>query len=146
MKKFGLDDQQVLRVAVQQEVVHSSECRYQHRLTALLLVSSGKSCQEVASLFGENRRTIQRWVKKYATEGLDALHDAKRDGRPATLNAQQWNELKRDFVKGTPVFGNGPGRRHAKFLAQHLNSKYGVCLGLRQCQRIFRVLIEAMKK
>jgi len=70
MRKLEIADPEVMRIAIQQEIARSDESRYDHRLHGLLLVTGGQSCQQVAELFGEDRRTVQRWVGRFETHGL----------------------------------------------------------------------------
>ena len=65
MKKFQIEDAEVMHVAIQQEIARSDESRYDHRLHGVMLVAGGLGCGEVAQLFGEDARTIQRWVKRF---------------------------------------------------------------------------------
>jgi transposase len=67
MRKLEIADADVMRLAIQQEIARSDESRYDHRLHGLLLVTGGHSCQQVANLFGEDRRTVQRWVTRVET-------------------------------------------------------------------------------
>lgn len=102
----------------------------------MLLVTGGHSCQQVAALFSEDRRTVQRWVKRFETHGLTGLRDGARSGRPATLNAKQWATLGRDLRREPKKFGHAGHLWDGKLLAAHLRLRYGVTLGVRQCQRI----------
>ena len=97
MRKLEIADPEIMRIAIQQEIVRSDESRYDHRLHGLLLVAGGHSCQQVAETFGENPRTVQRWVKRFEERGLDGLREGERPGRPATLDAKQWAALGRDM-------------------------------------------------
>lgn len=80
MRKLDIADPEVMRITIQQEIVRSDESRYDHRLHGLLLVTGGKSCRQVAELFGEDRRTVQRWVYASANASSDSWVSAF--GRP----------------------------------------------------------------
>ena len=67
-------------------------------------MTGGQRCQQVAELFGEDRRTVQRWVTRFETHGLTGLRDGERSGRPATLNAKQWAALGRDLRRDPHEF------------------------------------------
>ena len=69
MRKLQIEDAEVMRIAIQQEIGRSEESRYDHRLHGLLLVTAGQSCREVAELFGENGTTVQRWVNRFEQGG-----------------------------------------------------------------------------
>jgi transposase len=137
MRKLEIADPEIMRIAIQQEIVRSDESRYDHRLHGLLLVAGGQSCQQVAETFGENPRTVQRWVKRFEDYGLDGLREGERPGRPATLDAKQWAALGRDMRRTPAEFGHAAQLWDGKLLSEHLRRHYGVKLGVRQCQRIF---------
>ena len=137
MRKLKIADADVMRLAIQQEIARSDESRYDHRLHGLLLVTGGHSCQQVANLFGEDRRTVQRWVTRFETHGLAGLRDGVRSGRPATLTPTQWAALGRDLRRDPQQFGHVGHLWDGKLLAAHLRLRYKVRLGVRQCQRIF---------
>lgn len=137
MRKLEIADPEIMRIAIQQEIVRSDESRYDHRLHGLLLVAGGQSCQQVAETFGENPRTVQRWVKRFEDYGLDGLREGERPGRPATLDAKQWAALGRDMRRTPAEFGHAAHLWDGKLLSEHLRQRYGVKLGVRQCQRIF---------
>ena len=137
MRKLEIADPEIMRIAIQQEIVRSDESRYDHRLHGLLLVAGGQSCQQVAETFGENPRTVQRWVKRFEEHGLDGLREGERPGRPATLDAKQWVALGRDMRRTPAEFGHAAHLWDGKLLSEHLRRHYGMTLGVRQCQRIF---------
>lgn len=137
MRKLEIADPEVMRIAIQQEISRSDESRYDHRLHGLLLVSGGQSCQQVADLFGEDRRTVQRWVGRFEAHGLEGLREGERPGRPASLDARQWAALGRDLRRDPSKFGHAAHLWDGKLLSEHLRLHYGLKLGVRQCQRIF---------
>ena len=106
MKKLQIADPEIMRIAIQQEIARSDESRYDHRLHGLLLLTSGQSCQQIAELFGEDRRTVQRWVNRFEQSGLEGMRDGERAGRPACLDANQWESLGRDLRLDASEFGH----------------------------------------
>ena len=58
LNKLGSEVPATLRAALTELCAEGAELRLAHRLHALLLVSLGRSCQEVAGWFGENPRTV----------------------------------------------------------------------------------------
>lgn len=137
MRKLEIADPEMMRVAIQQEITRSDESRYDHRLHGMLLITGGHSCQQVAALFDEDRRTVQRWIKRFETYGLDGLREGERSGRPMSLDAKQWAALGRDLRRNPQAFGHTTHLWDGRVLSEHLRQRYGVSLGVRQCQRIF---------
>lgn len=137
MRKLEIADPDLMRIAIQQKIARSDESRYDHRLHGLLLVAGGQSCQQVADLFGDDRRTVQRWVNRFESHGLEGMREGERSGRPATLDAKQWAALGRDLRRDPEEFGHVGHLWDGKLLSEHLGRRYGITLGVRQCQRIF---------
>ena len=138
MRKLTIADADGIRRAFQHEIVRSEESRYDHRLHGLLLVTGGNSCQQIAELFGENRRTVQRWVKTFEQYGLEGLREGERPGTPKSLTAKQYKTLEKDVRKDPDQFGLTGHLWDGKLLSEHLHRRYGITLGVRQCQRLFK--------
>ncbi|HZT02295.1 MAG TPA: helix-turn-helix domain-containing protein [Steroidobacteraceae bacterium] len=138
MRKLKIESADVMRIAIQQEIARSEESRYDHRLHGLLLLAAGHSCRQVAGIFGEDDTTVQRWVRRFEQGGLWALREGRRSGRPRALTPEQWRDLQADLRKRPRDLGLGATLWDGPTLSKHLNYHYGVELGVRQCQRIFR--------
>lgn len=138
MRKLQLEDAEVMRMVIQQEIGRSDESRYDHRLHCLLLLAAGHSCRQVAALFGEDDTTVQRWVHRFSEGGLSALREGERSGRPPTLTQAQWSLLEADLRRSPHEFGLARACWDGRTLSEFLRLRYGVDLGVRQCQRIAR--------
>ena len=146
MRRLQIRDTEVMRIAIQQEIGRSDESRYDHRLHGVLLVASGAACAEVGRTFGEDARTIQRWVSRFERHGFDGLREGERPGRPCALHARQWERLARDLRRSPRAFGHEQNLWDGKLLGEHLQRRYQVSLGVRQCQRIFNQMGFRLRK
>lgn len=146
MRKLEIANAEVMRLAIQQEIQRSEESRYDHRLHGLLLITAGHSCQQVAEWFGENRRTVQRWVRTFEQFGLDGLREGERPGRPRSLTPEQWTTLEQDLRQGPESFGLAGHLWDGRLLSEHLLRHYEIQLGVRQCQRVFRQMGFRLRK
>ena len=146
MRKLQIEDAEVMRIAIQQEIGRSEESRYDHRLHGLLLVTAGQSCRQVAELFGEDGTTVQRWVRRFEHGGLEALREGERPGRPRTLDRAQWRKLQSDLRKSPRDFGLAATLWDGPMLSEHLRRRYRVELRIRQCQRLFRQMGFRLRK
>lgn len=146
MRRFKIEDAEIMRIAIQQEIVRSEESRYDHRLHGLLLVTANQSTRQVAVLFGEDRRTVQRWIKTFEKHGFEGLREGERPGRPRSLDSRQWTQLGKDLRRPPSDFGFSAGLWDGKLLSEHLRRHYQVKLGVRQCQRLFRQLGFRLRK
>lgn len=138
MRKLHIADAEVTRIAIQHEIGRTEESRYGHRLHGLLLLAAGHSCRQVAALFGEDDTTVQRWVKRFMQGGVTALREGQRPGRPPTLDLEQWSRLEVDLQRSPRDFGFATECWDGPTLSRFLHLRYGVELGVRQCQRIFQ--------
>ncbi len=140
MRKLEIKDADIIRIAVQQEILRSDESRYDHKLHGILLVSSGYSSAEVANLFGHSPRTLQYWVHRFEQSGFAGLQEASRPGRPTMLDPRIRNRLGRDLRRAPRELGYTQNLWDGKLLSHHLSQRFGVQLGVRQCQRWFHQL------
>lgn len=140
MRKLRITDAEIMTVALQQEIVRSHEARYDHRLHGVLLVCTGRSCYEVAGLLGHSPRTIQYWVDRFEHGGFAGLEEGERCGRPARLDAPTRRQIGRDLRRPPRELGYSQTLWDGKLLSHHLRQHYAVRLGVRQCQRLFRLL------
>lgn len=71
MHKLNLTNAKWVRRMIHASVTASPEQRFLHRLHCVLLVAKGRSCYEVAGWFGEDLRTIERWVHALDEQGVE---------------------------------------------------------------------------
>ncbi|MFQ6093890.1 MAG: winged helix-turn-helix domain-containing protein [bacterium] len=140
MRKLKIEDAEIIRLAVQDEIVRSEESRYDHRLHGILLVCSGLSCRQVADLFGHSPRTVQYWVNRFEQGGFAGLQEAERSGRPGSLDEATRLAVGADLRRSPLELGYSQNLWDGKLLSHHLATKYGVNIGVRQCQRLFHQL------
>jgi transposase len=67
-------------------------------------------------------------------------------GRPRTLEAKDWRRLQVDLRKTPRDFGLAATLWDGPVLSEHLRRRYGVDLGVRQCQRLFRQMGFRLRK
>ena len=138
MRRLEIRDADIMRIAVQQEIHRSEESRYDHRLHGVLLCCSGLSCYQVADWFGQSPRTVQNWVHRFERSGLAGLQEAPRPGRPGRLDASARERLARDLHASPQTLGYEQGLWDGRLLSHHIEKVYGLHVGVRQCQRLFR--------
>lgn len=146
MRKLDIKNSETAFLAIQEEIRRSDEAKYDHRLHGLLLVANGQSCRQAAGLLGENPRTVQRWVRSYERDGFDGLRDGARSGRPPLLDDARRAALEADLRDRPDSFGLVGHLWDGPLLREHLRRRYGVKLGVRQCQRLFRQMGFRLRK
>ena len=146
MKKLKIAEADLVILGLQDEIRRSRDSRYDHRLHAVLLVAQGMSCPQVGRLLGDAPRTVEYWVHRFEEEGLSGLVDLERPGRPSRLNDEQYREIG-EVLRQSPLdVGLDTNLWDGKTLSKFIESRYGISLGVRQCQRLFRQLGFRMRK
>jgi transposase len=140
MHRLEIQQAEIMRIAVQQEIQRSEVSRYDHRLHGILMVCSGFSCNQVAQMFGHSPRTVQNWVKRFDEIGFAGLEDIPRPGRPAKLDERLIELIGQDLRRSPRDLGYNQNLWDGKLLSHHLSERFGVHIGVRQCQRLFRQL------
>jgi transposase len=146
MKKLTISEAGVMVLGLQDEIRRSRDSRYDHRLHAVLLVAQGMSCPEVGRLLGDAPRTVEYWVHRFEELGLSGLVDVERSGRPPRLGDEQFRELEGILRRSPLDVGMGTNLWDGKTLSEFIQMRYGISLGARQCQRLFRQLGFRMRK
>jgi transposase len=140
MRKLVIADAEVMCLAIQQEIARSEESRYDHRLHGVLLVNLGLSSCQVAEWFGQDPRTVARWVHRFERRGFAGLQESVRPGRPPRLSPRQVAAVDQALRQAPRDLGYSQTLWDGKLLAHHVAARYGVALGVRQCQRLFHQL------
>jgi transposase len=137
MRRLEVENADIMKIAIQQEIVRSEESRYNHRLHVVLLISEGFSCHEVSKMLGDSPRIIEYWINDFNEKGFAGLREQKRSGRPSVVDKTIIDDLNSDLRHNPTFFGYAQNLWDGKMLSFHLENKYGIKLGVRQCQRIF---------
>jgi len=146
MKASKITDRENVIFILQDEIRRTYEARYDHRIHALLLVAQGMSSRKVAQFLGDSPRTVAYWVQRFETEGLAGLADADRSGRPQRLDQKQIRQIEEALRKSPFDVGLLVNLWDGKTLSAYIKQKFGIELGIRQCQRLFRQLGFRLRK
>jgi transposase len=125
---------------LQDEIRRSEESRYDHRLHAVLLVAKGMSCPEASDYLGNPERTLRQWINRYIQDGLQGLVESEHPGRPSRLTSKQLEQINLVLRSKPEDFGLRGGIWDGKLLSAFIRKEFGIKLGIRQCQRLFRQL------
>lgn len=145
MHRLTIAEAPEIILGLQDEIRRSGESRYDHRLHGVLLVAQGMTCPQVAELLGDAPRTIEYWVRGFEHAGLAALTEGTREGRPRRLTEAHLKGVGRALRRPPEAVGLA-GLWDGKTLAAFIDQRYGVALGVRQCQRLFRQLGFRLRK
>jgi transposase len=96
------------------------------RVRAGRLLMQGKPPAEVAAAVGAPRQTVYRWLDVLSAEGLDGLRVMSKGGRPAQLDAEQHEELRRILLAGPQAAGFGTELWTIKRVRETIKRHFGV--------------------
>jgi transposase len=131
---------------LQDEIRRSEESRYDHRLHAVLLVAKGMSCPRASDYLGDPERTLRYWINRFNQDGLQGLIESEHTGRPSRLTNKHLEQINLVLRSKPEDFGLRGGIWDGKLLSAFIRNEFGVALGIRQCQRLFRQLGFRMRK
>lgn len=110
------------------------------RYQAIFLMIEFKDCKTVAELVKRSLKTIQNWVNAFNKGGIEGIFPNKPPGRPSRLSKSQMEELKADVLTHPRKLGYEFSNWEGKSVSYHIKHKFGVELGVRQCQYILHDL------
>lgn len=146
MRTLKVDDADTMVLALQDEIRRSEDARYDHRLHAVLMVAQGLSARQTAGYLGDSPRTVEYWVNRFNEEGLAGLAETPRQGRPSRLSQEQLDEAAQALRDSPRLHGIDANLWDGKTLSHWIARQWGVELGVRQCQRLFRTLGFRLRK
>jgi transposase len=108
------------------------------RLKAARLLRQGLREAEVARRLGVHRQSVNRWAKRLAQGGRQALKRAPRAGRPPRLSAADRQRIVRALQRGPEALGYAAGRWTARRMADLIERLCGVKYSTVHAWRLLR--------
>ena len=140
MKKLEVTTRASLLSALRFEIDRLPQMRFAHRLHCVLLVGAGQSCYQVAALFGDSTRSVERWVHELEVNGIDGLREKPHPGRPASLVDAQVRQLALDLKSVPPHRDDGPPMWNGRVLREEVLRRFGVAMSVRNSHRLLKTL------
>jgi transposase len=81
---------------------HTSAQALALRSRIILACAEGTSSREVAAQLGCNEATVGKWRRRFVADRLDGLSDEPRPGRPASITAEQIEDVVVTTLEATP--------------------------------------------
>lgn len=139
-KILNINNAEQIKEQIKKKFSSEKDVRFIRKLDILLLICEGYSIPYVAKIFGYKDTTIQRWIHRVNTSGIQGLKERPGRGRPASLSDKDREKLKQDLEKDPSHFGYEQARWDGKLLSHHLEKHYNVKLKVRRCQNLFKEL------
>ena len=96
------------------------------RVRAARLLQAGHKPAKVAKIVGAPRQTVYRWKGVLEAEGIDALRDMSKGGRPAFLGAEELVRLQIALMEGPTAHGFGTPLWTIKRVRVFIERQFGV--------------------
>lgn len=96
------------------------------RVRAARLLQAGHKPAQVAVMVGAPRQTVYRWLGVLESEGIDALRDMSKGGRPARLGAEELTRLQVALLEGPTQHGFGTPLWTIKRVQLFVEREFGV--------------------
>jgi len=103
--------------------------RLARRIHGIYLASKGLTCSPIMEITGASRRTVQQWVHRYNTGGIEALREAPRPGQPTKLSRAQERAFRKRLEAG-PTDKDGVSVFSGPVIEQILENEFGACYSL----------------
>ena len=110
------------------------------RIAAFLLMLTGWKSTQVAELFGLSRWGAVKLIQKANREGLDAIVDHPRPGRPSQIDEKVLATLDEALSKSPQDYGLSRNRWDGVVVAEYLKRSHSIKIHVRHAQRIIRKL------
>lgn len=111
-----------------------------YRACCVMLVEGGMPVADVALRFGVSPRSVERWLQRYRTQGVDGLRDTARSGRTPRLSPALLSTLANELARPPRSFGYPAWHWNGPLLARHLANRHALSFSIRQCQRLLLTL------
>lgn len=110
------------------------------RCNVVHLLHLGHSLVEIETRLGVDRVTAWNWHPRFENEGVEGLHDKKRQGRPRKVNDAYLEVLEEALSTSPGAYGYDFAIwTHARLL-EHLYHKTGIQISLRTLATLMREL------
>lgn len=96
------------------------------RVRAARLLQAGRKPAEVAAMVGAPRQTVYRWREVLQAQGIDALRNMSKGGRPALLGAEELMRLQVALLEGPTAHGFGTPLWTLKRVRVFIEREFGV--------------------
>jgi len=136
MRRLQVPDDGLVKTMLRAAIGASPDAVYLHRLYCVALVCAGLTCDAVAAAFGDDRRSVQRWVRRYRDAGIDGLRDGRPTGRPRKLGALQLQQLRSALDTDPGLLGHPAGAWNAEILCLEIQRRFGIVFSARHCARL----------
>lgn len=116
------------------------------RIAALLLILSGWKSTQVAEFFGLTRWAVVKWIHRANREGLQAVKDQPRPGRPSQFDEKVMEALDEALSKSPQDYGIARNRWDGIVVSEYLKKVHYIKVHVRHAQRMIKKLGYSLRR
>ena len=116
------------------------------RIAAFLLVLAGWKSTQIADLFGLSRWGAVKLIQKANQEGLEAIEDHHRPGRPSQFDEKVLKELDEALSKSPQDYGLSRNRWDGVVVVEYLKKFHYIKVQVRHAQRMIKKLGYSLRR
>lgn len=146
MKALTLSHQELTREALLREAEEIPGAWVGIRIAAFLLLLAGWKSTQVAELFGLSRWGAVKLIQRANREGLGALEDHPRSGRPSQFDAKVLKELDEALSKPPQDYGLSRNRWDGVVVVEYLKRFHYIKIQVRHAQRMIKRLGYSLRR
>lgn len=119
-------------IALEEGYRYSSKASYSRRCHIVLLKSKKYSSKQIAEIFGITDQSVNNWIRRFESKGLEGLTTKKGQGRPRILDKIQDAEKVKKIVKTE--------RQRLKLAKSELENELGKEFSMKTLTRFLKLL------
>lgn len=116
------------------------------RIAAFLLMLTGWKSTQVAELFGVSRWGVVKWIRRANDEGLAAIKDQPRPGRPSLFDENVMRALDEALSKSPQDYGISRHRWDGVVVVEYLKRSHSIKVKVRHAQRMIKKLGYSLRR
>ncbi|MGO9017168.1 MAG: helix-turn-helix domain-containing protein [Syntrophobacteraceae bacterium] len=146
MKALTLSHQELTREALLQKAEEVPGAWVGIRIAALLLMLAGWTSTQIADLFGLSRWGAVKLIQKANREGLEAIEDHSRCGRPSQFDEKVLKELDEALSKSPQDYGLSRNRWDGVVVVEYLKRFHYIKVQVRHAQHMIKKLGYSLRR
>lgn len=147
MRALSLTHQELTREALLKKAEQIPGAWIGIRIAAFLLILSGWKSTRVAELFGLTRWAVVKWMRRANREGLEAVNDRPRPGRPSQFDEEVMKALDEALSSKSPQdYGISRNRWDGIVVTEYLKRVHYIKIQVRHAQRLMKKLGYSLRR
>jgi len=146
MKALSLSHQELTREALLRKAEEIPGAWVGIRIAAFLLMLAGWKSTQIADLFGLSRWGAVKLIQKANREGLEAVEDHPRPGRPSQFDEKVLKALDEALSKSPQDYGLSRTRWDGVVVVEYLKRFHYVKVQVRHAQRMIKKLGYSLRR